>query len=408
VVNINFYIPSRQSHHGLEDIIAAFYYSLKVTDDSLTYTISNSLDNKSVNLIFEEFTTSNLRDIVKELDNECKKFLIITEFFSKEGFNIFSVKDRLLNLLNFTPRKYMKNRYKTFKFIIKKVKFDGFVVLHPAIVNHNFRNLISKSRNSDVKLSIFLPILPTNNLNRDFSQLKSVEKQSDHYAKFNDSLYFQNNPDIHSNWKGNEFLHFIRYGKNENRNYFNDFKNLSFVTAFKLLQAQTWKKRLPNVGIYSSGSLTRYREKILGALKESPQALSHLGFEFEINIEIGWDNYSYSIENLFSDAMSDVYQSYLIDLSVSQSESWPFISPIRIWRSYACGLFPLRFCGAVDIAHPLQKVVEQVNQDYQVVSYSWALRNQDFRRHLLTETDLYNESAIYEIRKLIATFKFYF
>jgi hypothetical protein len=406
MANINFYIPIRQSHHGLEDIISAVYYSFKVTDDSLTYTISNSLDNKSVNLIFEEFTTYNLSDIVKELDNKCKKILIISEFFSKEGFNIFSMKDRLLNFLNIGSRKYMKSRYKSFKFIIKKVKFDGFILLHPSIANRNFRNLISKSNNSDVKLHTFLPILPTNNLNREFSQLTSAEKQTDHDPKFNDSIYLQNNPDVLAKWKNNAFLHYIRYGKNENRLCFDYNSNLSFLRAFNLLQAQSLKKRLPNVGIYSSGSSTQYRGKVLAALKNSPLALFPLGFTFEIKIENGWDVYNYSLENLFSDTISDVYQSYLVDLSISQTNSWPFMSPIRIWRSYACGLFPIRFCGVVDIAHPLQKVVEQVNQDYEVVSYSWALRDQDFRRHLLTEINLYNENASYEIKKLITALKF--
>jgi hypothetical protein len=386
--------------------MAAIFYSLNLTDDRLTYTISNILDNKGVNLIFEEFTTDNLTNIVNELNNECKKFLIISEFFSKDGFNIFSWKERLLNLLNLSSRYYLKSRYRTFKSIIKKVKFDGFILLHPSIDNRNFRHLLSKSINSNVEIQIFLPILPTKNISREFSNLELVKKQSDQELDFNDLLYFQNNPDVQSIWESSACLHYFRYGKHENRSYVDKYSDPSFIKVFNLLQADSLKKYLPKVNIYSSGAPTPYRNKVLASIKNSPKVLLPLGFLFEVEIEKGWDTYNYSVEDLFSETMSDVSQLHVIDLAVSQTESWPFISPIRIWRSYACGLFPIRFCNVVDNAHPLQKVIEQVNQDYQVVSYSWALREQFFRRNLLTEIEIYNESAICEIKKLVAALKF--
>lgn len=393
---LNFVLFDSQSSWGLEDIMNSIYYSYSQLGLSLDFSISRYPKENCINFIFEEFTKLSDVEISSLVSNKNHLVLIVSEFVTKTGFNNFN----RFSWLKMNPelranRIYLNLRRNSLEKVLKKVKFDQFLLLHGAIDNIYFRKLVSKL-NSDTPVKVFHPILPVQSFHDKSSNFFNFWGEIS-LELFDEKFYERKNEDVSRIWIGGNLEHFLRYGYFEKRTTFDlDKSNLDFEEKLEFMNSASLDKKVFDVQLSTSGAGNSYRGRWIKDLSEGPKGLLPLGFNFQVNIVSGWNKFEYSITKLIKQLGTPLFESRHVDAVISISENWPFLSPIRIWRSFACGLIPIRIGNIRDEVSPLKEIVEQVNSYYPVYTLFWATANVKFLESLLLKVQLYNEKAINE------------
>ena len=393
---LNFVLFDSQSSWGLEDIINSMYYSYSQLGLPMDFSMSRFPRENCINFIFEEFTKLNDIEISTLESSKNHLVLIVSEFVTRTGFNNFERVSRLkIDPELKANRKYLNLRRKSLEKVLEKVKFDQFLLLHGAIENTHFKNLVSKL-NSETPVKVFHPILPV-------QESHGLPSNYTNYwgslslNLFDEKFYEQKNEDVSRIWIGGNLEHFLRYGYFEKRKTFDlDKSHLDFEEKLEFINSASVDKKVFDVQLSSSGAGNSYRRKWMKDLSAGPKDLLSSGFNFQVNIVSGWNKFEYSITKLIKQLGTPLFESKHVDAVVSISKNWPFLSPIRIWRSFACGLIPIRIGNIRDEVSPLKEIVEQVNSYYPVYTLFWATANVKFLEALLLKIQLYNEKAINE------------
>ena len=393
---LNFVLFDSQSSWGLEDIINSIYYSYSRLGLSLDFSISRFPRENSVNFIFEEFTKLSDIELSTLESSKNNLVLIVSEFVTRTGFNNFERFSRqTMNPELRTNRKYMNLRRKSLEKVLEKVRFDQFLLLHGSIKNTHFKNLVSKL-NSETPIKVFHPILPVQESH--YLPSNRVSYWADLSLNlFDEKVYESQNEDVSCLWNENNLEHFLRYGYFEKRKTFDlDKSDLDFEDKLTFINSASLDKKVFDVQLSSSGASNPYRRKWIEVLSAGPKDLRSMGFDFQVKFVSGWNKFEYSITKLMKQLGTPLFESEHVDVVISISENWPFLSPIRIWRSFACGLLPMRIGKVRDEVSPLKEVVEQINSYYPVYSLFWATSNAKFLELLLLKIQQYNKKAISE------------
>jgi hypothetical protein len=346
-------------------------------------TIGPDLQENSVNFIFEEFTKILEIDLSK-LRKSCNSslILIMTEFigdnFLSKSFNAFEK-----NSFVKTDRdKYLKKRYTSFLKVLKSVKFDKILVLHPDIKN-NLSILMKKTLNFNTEINEFFPLLYPIHL-KTFISLNDSKSLNLGTNFEKDYRYY--NSDINL-FDGSELEHYFRYGQFESRRISKNETTLNFLQKLNNLKELTSNMKLK---LNFMGSNTSYRARWISLLEND-----FLKFNFsKIEFLKGWDLTSYNLAEILDETTNSIPNHLYLDCAISQSENWPYMSPIRIWRAFACGTIPVRIGGIRDEAHPLNFIVEQVNSTYPVTSLSLAINDVNYIKIFYEKVVNYNRFVL--------------
>ncbi len=122
-----------------------------------------------------------------------------------------------------------------------------------------------------------------------------------------------------------------------------------------------------------------------------------------IEIYKGWNHKNPNLKNFIS-GDEDIFvieeDELIIDINISQHAHWPYISPIRVWRSFFTGALPIRFGRIRDDSHPLSSVIEQTNSIHDLATYPLFFNFKDAFISLENEIRSYNKDARFNNKKI--------
>jgi hypothetical protein len=321
-----------------------------------------------------------------------KRVLVFTEFVTKtifgNTFNAFNLKDKML-ISKEENTLYLRRRFKSALKVLQNFKFDAVISMHPEI-NQNLSKLLKNTINHDTNIISFYPLIPMypdQTLTQDIIQKLQSELDIEYYSrKYSEDLKLM--PDETPLW------HFLRYGKLENRVRSNFLENNVLDFQEKQRDINSGPILGETLKIFSSGSSNNHRKATIKSVEESFGQLSPLGFTGSVEIESGWNTISYDLKQILNGGGYSFSENGArgIDLIVPQSPKWSFLSPVRIWRSFCCGLVPIYFTKHFD-SHPLSAIVEQVRSTYPIYTLAEAIKNRDFLIYFSKKVEEYNKLA---------------
>ena len=391
----NFVLLEGQSLNGFEDILNAILSSIpsdfKIEIGKVK--ITSAIRPMLVNFIFEEFTDpETLNSLNSYQATSGKRVLVFTEFVTKtifgNTFNAFNLKDKML-ISKEEKTLYLRRRFKSALKVLQNFKFDAVISMHPEI-NQNLSKLLKNTINHDTNIISFYPLIPMypdQTLTQDIIQKLQSELDIEYYSrKYSEDLKLM--PDETPLW------HFLRYGKLENRVRSNFLENNVLDFQEKQRDINSGPFLGETLKIFSSGSSNNHRKATIKSVEESFGSLSPLGFTGSVEIESGWNNISYDLKQILNGGGYSFSENGArgIDLIVPQSPEWSFLSPVRIWRSFCCGLVPIYFTKHFD-SHPLSAIVEQVRSTYPIYTLAEAIKNRDFLIYFSKKVEEYNKLA---------------
>jgi hypothetical protein len=405
VSGINFVVLRSQKISGYEDILSSIYFTFSKMLGNYGYSVSDQPKSNCINFVFEEFTnleTSELELFKQTINSETRIVLILSEFMTGRSFNNFDNRFFKSLSINYSRNDiYLKNRFNSFYKFLSNVKFDAFLQLHPSILDIESRQYLP-ILNRETPSFVFHPYLPVSQ-----SEKKGIDgsfRLELSTKNFNEDFYNLKYPEIEKLWTRSGFEHFVRYGFLEGRQCFSfDFLSLSDFLKYQL--DSSLQNEFSSVNLYSSGSSNPFRKSWITTLNTDAQNIDSINFNYKINFVTGWNKFQYSIDELVHNNKIELFKRNFIDIATSQSENWPFLSPIRIWRSFASGLIPIRLGGIVDNISPLKSIVEQVNSIYPVLSLFWAAQNRIYLDELFSKILEYNTLALSKNEPFVFYFK---